>query len=99
MLGAGHISEYMFYHRNLYVHSQQGWEAFNSMLKTFYFRRTARGGARWGKRSRLAPIAKWLQRRMMWMLGIPFEDMERHVLQKNLSQNEDTDDNSDYEDD
>jgi hypothetical protein len=70
LLGAGHISDYLFYHRNLYIHSQQGWESFNSMLKTFYFRRTARGGTRWGDKSRLIPIAKWLQRRMMWMLGI-----------------------------
>jgi hypothetical protein len=43
-LGAGHLAEYLFYWKNRYRHSQQGWEAFNSLLKTFYFRRTARGG-------------------------------------------------------
>jgi len=36
MLGAGHIGEYLLYHHNLYKHSQQGWEAFNSLLKTFF---------------------------------------------------------------
>ena len=39
MLGSGHISEYMYKWRNLYEHSQQGWEAFNALLlKTFFFR-------------------------------------------------------------
>jgi len=37
MLGAGHIGEYLLYHCNLYKHSQQGWEGFNFLLKTFFF--------------------------------------------------------------
>ena len=37
MLAAGHISEYLVYWGNLYDHSQQGWEAFNSLIKTFFF--------------------------------------------------------------
>jgi len=36
MLRVGHIGEYLLYHRNLYKHSQQGWEVFNSLLKTFF---------------------------------------------------------------
>jgi hypothetical protein len=40
MLCCGHIAEYMYEHRNLYRHSQQGWEAFNALLKTFFFLRT-----------------------------------------------------------
>jgi hypothetical protein len=98
LLGAGHVSDYLFFHRNLYIHSQQGWESFNSMLKTFYFRRTARGGTRWGKKSRLIPIAKWLQQRMMWMLGIPFEEMEQYVKDKNLSVEPDDSESSDNND-
>lgn len=35
MLGSGHICEYLFYWGNLYAHSQQGWEAFNSLVKTY----------------------------------------------------------------
>ena len=30
MMGSGHIREYLQHWRNLSVHSQQGWEAFNS---------------------------------------------------------------------
>jgi hypothetical protein len=37
LMGSGHLSEYMFQYRNLYKHSQQGWEKFNALLKTFYF--------------------------------------------------------------
>jgi len=36
MLGAGHIGEYLLHHQNLYKHSQQGWEAFNALLKFFF---------------------------------------------------------------
>ena len=49
LLSSGHISTYLFKWRNLYRHSQQGWEALNSLLKTFYFRRTAHGGAATGQ--------------------------------------------------
>jgi len=45
MLASGHISEYLIYWGNLYDHSQQGWEAFNSLIKTFFFCRTGCGGA------------------------------------------------------
>jgi len=40
MLASGHISEYILYWGNLYDHSQQGWEAFKSLIKTFFFCRT-----------------------------------------------------------
>jgi len=72
MLASGHISEYLIYWGNLYDHSQQGWEAFNSLIKTFFFRRTGRGGAGnkgRGSKSRLRPIARWLSRRVIWMCG------------------------------
>lgn len=80
MIGSGHICEYLIYWGNLYSHSQQGWEAFNSLLKTYYFRRTLRGGSgggkhNQGKKSRIVPIARWLSRRMMWMCGVPYTDM------------------------
>jgi REP element-mobilizing transposase RayT len=74
MLSTGHVAEYMIKWRNLYRHSQQGWEAFNSLLKTFFFRRTGRGGGR-HLRSKLLPIARWLQRRMIWLTGITEEEL------------------------
>jgi hypothetical protein len=70
MMSSGHLSVYLQKWKNLYRHSQQGWEAFNSLLKTFYFRRTQRGGASnagRGAKSRLLPIGRWLQRRVIWL--------------------------------
>ncbi len=70
MLASGHISEYLIYWGNLYDHSQQGWEAFNSLIKTFFFRRTGRCGAGnkgRGSKSRLHPIAHWLSCCVIWM--------------------------------
>ncbi len=75
MLASGHITEYLIYWGNLYDHSQQGWEAFNSLIKTFFFRRTGRGGAGnkgHGPKSRLRPIARWLSRRVIWMCGYDY---------------------------
>jgi hypothetical protein len=72
MMGSGHIADYLFKWRNLYRHSQQGWEAFNMLLKTFFFRRTAHGGAvnrGAGLKSRLLPVGRWLQRRLVFMCG------------------------------
>ncbi len=75
----GHIAEYMFCWQNLHRFSQQGWEHFNSLLKVFFFRRTSHGGhvgyseerllAR-AQKNKLRPIARWLQRRMLWICGI-----------------------------
>ena len=35
MLGAGHVADYLKICGNLYIYSQQGWEAFNSFMKVF----------------------------------------------------------------
>ena len=75
MLAAGHISTYMVEWRNLYKHLQQGWESFNSLLKSFFFRRTSRGGGR-GLRSKLVPIGRWLQRRLLFLCGLRESDLE-----------------------
>jgi hypothetical protein len=69
----------MFRWQNLHRFSQQGWEHFNSLLKVFFFRRTAHGGhVGWSKakeaavitKNKLRPIGLWLQHRMMWLCGI-----------------------------
>jgi hypothetical protein len=44
LLSSGHFAEYMFKWRNLYRFSQQGFEKFNHVFSTFYFRRTNHGG-------------------------------------------------------
>ncbi len=62
----------MFKWRNLYRFSQQGWENFNHVFTTVYFRRTNHGGRRHAgtSKSKLLGIGRWLQRRLLWMVGI-----------------------------
>ena len=82
LVGSGHIGEYLFHWKSLYVHSQQGWEAFNALFKSFYFSRTQRGGATnrgLGDRSRLKPVAKWLQRRLVFLMGHSIESIKEHL--------------------
>jgi hypothetical protein len=74
-LNCGHIVHYLFHWHNLYIHSQQGWEALNFAVKKYCFLNTSRGDGR-GSGNRLLPIGMWLQRRLMWMSGVPFNDME-----------------------
>jgi hypothetical protein len=72
MIGSGHMTYYLREWRNLYRYSQQGWEALNSLLKNIYFRRTQRGGHKGDgktRNSKLAPIAKWMQRRLYFLSG------------------------------
>ena len=68
LLSSGHMSDYLKKWRNLYIHSQQGWESLNNMMKIFFFRRTGRGGGKYTK-SKLKPLARWLQRRLIWLCG------------------------------
>jgi hypothetical protein len=72
MISSGHMPEYMFKWRNLYRFSQQGWENFNHVFSTIYFRLTNHGGCRHATamKSKLVGIARWLQRRFLWMVGV-----------------------------
>jgi hypothetical protein len=103
MLASGHIMEYLFKYKNLYRHSQQGWEALNHLLKTFYFRRTGRGGGKY-KRHKLLSIGRWLQRRMLWLCGWDEEQMRAHlaVREADLTEEEtngdETEEDPDFED-
>jgi hypothetical protein len=83
MIGAGHISEYLYKWKNLYRFSQQGWESMNSLIKTFFFRRTSHGGGVRGDsvKSRLIPIGRWLQRRLLFLCRVSEEDIDQYVLQ------------------
>jgi len=106
MLASGHISEYLVYWGNLYDHSQQGWEAFNSLIKTFFFRRTGRGGAGnqgRGPKSRLRPIARWLSRRVIWMCGYDyhfiFEQTKKATQPVPVEEHNESEEDSDLDDD
>ena len=81
MIGAGHIADYLYKWRNLYRYSQQGWEAMNSLVKTFFFRRTSHGGGVRGvsKKSRLIHIARWLQRRLIFLCRITEGSIREYV--------------------
>jgi hypothetical protein len=86
-LGSGHIAEYLFRWRNLYVHSNQGFEAWNKTFKRVFLYRTQRGGSAGrnneGEKSRLIPMAKWMLRRLVWMTGVSFQDMKRKLEETN----------------
>ena len=56
--------------KNLYRFSQQGWELLNSLIKRFFFLRTNKGGGKNTSRSRLIPIARLFQRRILWLSGL-----------------------------
>jgi len=76
MMAGRHFLEYLIYWQNLYHHSQQGWEAFNSFLKTFFFCRTNRGGAGnhgTGLKPKVLAIARWISRRIIWMCGYNYD--------------------------
>jgi len=63
-----HMHHYMQTKGCMYRYSQQGWEALNKLIRSWFFRRTNRGGGR-GKQSKLAPLGRLLQRRLLWLSG------------------------------
>jgi hypothetical protein len=101
MIGSGHIAEYLYKWRNLYRFSQQGWEAMNSFIKTFFFRRTSHGGGVRGvsKKSRLIPIGRWLQRRLVFLCRINEGDICKYATDNPMPQNYRTQAQASYEDD
>ena len=77
LLGAGHITYYLRKRRNLAKFSQEGWEALNQLLKSFYFHNTNHGGfvgrSKDGdtiKGEHLKPLVRLIVRRLMWLTGL-----------------------------
>jgi hypothetical protein len=89
MIGSGHIAEYLYKWKNLYRFSQQGWEAMNSLIKTFFFRRTSHGGGVRGnsKKSRLIPIAQWVQRWLMFLCHFSEELIHQYAEENPMPRN------------
>jgi hypothetical protein len=89
MIGSGHIAEYLYKWKNLYRFSQQGWETMNSFIKTFFFCRTSHGGGVRGasKKSRLIPIARWLQRRLIFLCRIDEDNIRQYAIDHQMPQN------------
>ena len=56
-------------------YSQQGWEALNALIKLFFFRRTNKCGKHSGGiftelKSKLVPIGRLVQRRLLWVCNL-----------------------------
>jgi hypothetical protein len=73
-LHTGHISDYLFHWRILCTHSQQGWENMNFAIKRYWFRCTNRVGGK-GCGNHLQPLARWLQRLFVWMMGFEYKQI------------------------
>ena len=75
LLGAGHITYYLFKYRNLARFQQQGWEALNKLVILFYHHNTNRGGSKGNRNGNMekgdhcGPLMRLFQRRYMWLLG------------------------------
>jgi hypothetical protein len=96
MLSSSHVMKYMQEWKCLHRFSQQGWEALNALIKSYFFRRTNRGGlARNSKnKSKLLGIARWLQRRIMWYSG----NGDRQFCNNDQLDHDTDDDDNDSED-
>ena len=66
---SGHIKEFMKEWKNLNRFSNQGWKAFNSLMKSFFFCRTNKGEVKVYVRGRLLHIARLLQRKLICTAG------------------------------
>eukprot|EP00978_Attheya_sp_CCMP212_P040191 scaffold216754_cov54-Attheya_sp.AAC.2 len=74
VLAAGHFSYYLRKYRNLYQYPQQGWEAFNALIKSLYHRHTQKGGYTAGgaNQSHLKGVIRFLR----WHIKYPGRDPE-----------------------
>ena len=89
LLGSGHILVYMTNWGNLNHYSQQGWEALNALIKIFFFWWTNKGGHKSGtdsmscnnNKSKLVPIMRFVQRRMLFLCKILDTDCQEQVQQ------------------
>ena len=77
-LDVGHVAEQLFIHGNLYLLSQQGWEAVNKKAKKIFFTKTSMGGGK-GKYGKLLPILELFLRELYWRFGWADELFVRHV--------------------
>jgi hypothetical protein len=89
MVGSGHFAEYLYKWRNLYPYSQQGWEAMNAMIKTFFYHRTNHGGSAGNKgtsqKSRLVPITRWLQRCLIFLCRFTEDEISEYIKENPIT--------------
>jgi len=89
MLGAGHIGEYLLHHHKLYMYPQQGWQDFNSLLKTFFFHCNL-----WYQYEiKIILFGWWLSWHVLWLIGYNYTkvlDELLHVQQHQFNNNNDS---------
>ncbi len=69
LLGSGHVLYFMKKYKCLYIYSQQGWEALNSVCTGFILQNSARGGYGSGEgrgKSYIYPLVRYLMRDLLW---------------------------------
>ena len=68
LLGAGHLSQFLYKYRNLYKYSQQGWEHSNKKVTGVYHKHSQKGGhgSKLSERSQLLPVFRFGVRKWMW---------------------------------
>jgi hypothetical protein len=65
LLFAGHIRDELYRCKSLWKFQAQGWEALNSSIKQYIFKRTSRGG---GGQSIATSLYRWsLRRLLIWL--------------------------------
>lgn len=95
MLGAGHIRYYLRKWKNLHRFQNQGWEAYNAMIASFWHHRTQKGGGRRHQlRSKIIPVARWIMRLILWRTG----EAQRYFRSLEEDTNSDASSNSNYSD-
>jgi hypothetical protein len=67
----------------LHRFSQKGWEHLNATVTSFFFRRTQRGGfvSEIDDKTKLVPIARWCQRRIMHVSGTTDKKLNGEMLE------------------
>jgi len=67
---SGHVIHYLKIYRNYYRYCQQGWEALNSWIKTYFSHHSQRGGHGAKNQSYLLSIYRHFQRSYAWRTGV-----------------------------
>jgi hypothetical protein len=69
LLGSGHVLYFLKKYKCLYIYSQQGWEALNSICTAYILQNSSRGGfgsGQNGKKSYIFPLIRYIMRDLLW---------------------------------
>jgi hypothetical protein len=76
LLGAGHVLYFLRKYNCLYVYSQQGWEALNSVCTAYILQNSSRGGYGSGQnksKSYIFPLIRYIMRDLLWKTNMADE--------------------------